>query len=75
MLIPIVNIIIGIWLTNMISKSFGKNEGFTLGLIFLSFIFWPILAFGSARYLGPYGLPAEFNKRKFEFEEHEENKP
>ena len=42
----------------MISKSFGKDEGFTAGLLFLGFIFWPILAFGSAKYLGPYGDPA-----------------
>jgi len=68
-LIPFLNIIFMIWLTNMISKSFGKDEGFTVGLILLGFIFWPILGFGSARYLGPYGIPAEFNKKKFEFEE------
>src|SRR5258705_6222164 len=71
--IPFVNIIFAIWLTNMISKSFGKDEGFTLGLIFLSFIFWPILGFGPARYLGPYGNPAAFReyqeKNKFDFEQ------
>jgi len=39
----------------MISKSFGKDEGFTLGLTFLGFIFWPILGFGDATYRGPYG--------------------
>jgi uncharacterized membrane protein len=54
-LIPGVNIIFIIWTYNMISKSFGKDEGFTLGLTFLGFIFWPILGFGDATYLGPYG--------------------
>src|SRR5438045_4802045 len=34
-LIPFVNIVFIIWLYNMISKSFGKDEGFTAGLIFL----------------------------------------
>jgi hypothetical protein len=54
-LIPGVNIIFIIWTYNMISKSFGKDEGFTLGLTFLGFIFWPILGFGDATYRGPFG--------------------
>jgi arginine exporter protein ArgO len=56
----------------MLSKSFGKDEGFTIGLIVLSFIFYPILAFGSAKYLGPYGDPVAFRalqeERLFDFE-------
>ncbi len=56
----------------MISKSFGKDEGFTAGLIILGIIFWPILGFGSAKYLGPYGDKAAFmahqGKDKFDFE-------
>ncbi len=59
-LIPAVNVVFGIWTTNMISKSFGKDEGFTLGLIFLGFIFWPILGFGDAVYHGPYGDPVAY---------------
>lgn len=59
-LIPLVNIVFAIWAVNMISKSFGKDEGFTVGLILLSFIFWPILGFGDARYQGPYGDPAAY---------------
>jgi hypothetical protein len=54
-LIPFVNIIFAIWMLNMLSKSFGKNEGFTVGLLLLSFIFLPILAFGKAKYVGPAG--------------------
>lgn len=73
MLIPIVNIIFMIWLYNMISKSFGKDEGFTAGLVILGFIFWPILGFGSAKYLGPFGDPEAFKtyqgKDKFDFEQ------
>ncbi|MBL7723813.1 MAG: hypothetical protein JNK27_06675 [Chitinophagaceae bacterium] len=70
--IPFVNFVFLIWLYNMISKSFGKDEGFTAGLVILGFIFWPILGFGSAKYLGPYGDPAAFaayqGKDKFDFE-------
>lgn len=72
-LIPVVNIIIIIWLYNMLSKSFGKEEGFTAGLVLLGFIFWPLLGFGNSRYLGPYGDPAAFeayqSKNQFEFED------
>ena len=71
-LIPLVNIVFAVWLTNMLSKSFGKDEGFTIGLLLLGIIFYPILAFGSAKYLGPYGDQAAFqayqDKNKFDFE-------
>lgn len=52
-LLPCVNFVFSIWLTNLMSKSFGKEEGFTVGLVLLPFIFWPILGFSSATYLGP----------------------
>ncbi len=52
-LIPVVNIVISIIVLNSISKNFGHGVGFTLGLIFLGFIFIPILAWGESRYLGP----------------------
>jgi hypothetical protein len=52
MLIPFVNIIILIILNVDIAKRFGKGVGFALGMIFLPFIFWPMLAFGSAQYGG-----------------------
>lgn len=73
MLIPGVNAIFAIWLVNMISKSFGNDEGFTLGLIFLGFIFWPILGFGSSQYIGPYSDRVAFRAaqdaaNKFDFE-------
>jgi Family of unknown function (DUF5684) len=53
MLIPLVNFIIAIILCIDIAKSFGKGVGFALGMVFLGFIFWPILGFGSAQYQGP----------------------
>jgi hypothetical protein len=60
LLIPFVNIIVGIIHYVEIAKSFGKGTGFTLGLIFLTPIFWPILGFGSSCYIGPavqQGMP------------------
>jgi len=54
-LIPGVNIIFLIWMMNLLSLSFGKSEGFTIGLLLLPFIFYPILGFGSAKYQGPAG--------------------
>ncbi|MBS1616692.1 MAG: hypothetical protein JST06_11315 [Bacteroidetes bacterium] len=59
-IIPFVNFIFLIWTYNMLSKSFGKDEGFTIGLVLLGAIFFPILALGSARYIGPYGDSAAF---------------
>lgn len=35
-----------------LAKAFGKGVGFALGLLFLGFIFVPILGFGSAQYRG-----------------------
>jgi hypothetical protein len=52
MFIPVVNFIIIIILCIDIAKAFGKGVGFALGLVFLPFIFYPILAFGSAQYQG-----------------------
>ena len=35
-----------------LAKAFGKGGGFAVGLIFLSIIFYCILAFGPSTYLG-----------------------
>ena len=72
-LIPIVNIVFAIWTANMLSKSFGKDEGFTIGLILLGIVFYPLLGFGDAKYLGPYGDPQAFaayqQNNSFDFEQ------
>src|SRR4030095_12401751 len=52
LLIPFVNIIVGIILCIDMAKSFGKGVGFGIGLALLGIIFWPILGFGSAQYQG-----------------------
>ena len=53
MFVPVVNFVIGIILMLDLAKVFGKSSSFAIGLIFLPFIFIPILALGDARYLGP----------------------
>ena len=50
--VPFVGFIGGIMLAVGIANSFGKGIGFALGLIFLPFIFYPLLAFGDAQYQG-----------------------
>ena len=49
----IASIVINIITLHKLSKSFGYGAGFTLGLLFLSVIFYIILGFGSSQYVGP----------------------
>ena len=57
MLIPVVNLVVGIITSIAFAEKFGKGAGFGLGLAFLGFIFFPILGFGSAKYVGA-GAPS-----------------
>ena len=57
MCIPVVNFVIAIIVYIDLAKSFGKTAGFAIGILFLPFIFLPILGFGSARYFGPVSNP------------------
>ncbi|MDB5347139.1 MAG: hypothetical protein JWP89_5516 [Schlesneria sp.] len=50
--IPCVNIIVAILVCIAFAKAFGKSEVFGIGLAFLWFIFFPILGFGDAKYIG-----------------------
>jgi len=50
--IPLVNVVVWIILTNDLAKAFGKGVGWTVGMLFLGFIFYPILGFGSDPYVG-----------------------
>lgn len=59
LLIPCTAPVFGIWLINLFVKSFGKSEGYTVGVIFLPFIFLPMLAFGNNPYLGPTAAEAK----------------
>jgi hypothetical protein len=48
--IPFVNLVIMFIVSMGIAANFGKGTGFAVGLFFLGFIFYPILAFGEAQY-------------------------
>lgn len=49
-LIPFVNIIVMIVVLYSVAKAFGKGVGYTLLLIFLPFIGFPMLAWGNSTY-------------------------
>lgn len=51
LLIPLVNIVVYFIVLIGVAKNFGKGGGFAVGLFFLYFIFFPILAFGDAQYV------------------------
>lgn len=51
--IPCVNIIVSLLIFIAVAKAFGKSEVFGIGLWLLGFIFFPILGFGDAKYIGP----------------------
>ena len=50
LLIPLVNVVVGIILMVELAKAFGKGIGFAIGMLLLGFIFIPILGFGDATY-------------------------
>jgi uncharacterized protein DUF5684 len=50
--IPVVNIVIAVMVMMGVAKAFGKGTGFALGLLFLGPIFFPILGFSDAQYVG-----------------------
>lgn len=51
-LIPIVGIVVAIIISLGVATAFGKSQGFGIGLALLGFVFWPILGFGDAKYVG-----------------------
>ncbi len=51
--IPFVNFIIAVIVSIDVAKNFGKGTGFGIGIALLGFIFYPILGFGDAQYVGP----------------------
>jgi hypothetical protein len=50
--VPIVSIVIAIIVTAGVASNFGKGVGFTIGLILLPFIFYPVLGFDGSTYGG-----------------------
>lgn len=53
LLVPLVNIVVGIMTSFKLATAFGKGTGFGFGLLLLPGIFHLILGFGDAQYEGP----------------------
>ena len=53
LMVPIVNIGVALIVMIEVAKNFGKGPVFGVGLLLFSFLFFPILGFGKAKYLGP----------------------
>jgi len=50
--IPFVNLIAGFLVFQEIAEGFGKGTGFAVGMLLLGFIFFPLLGFGDAQWMG-----------------------
>ena len=81
--VPVIGAIGGLVVTIMIydklAKAYGKDSGFTVGLVLLYPIFIGILAFGQAEYVGTYSsdngaAPAKVEEPKEEKEKEEKPK-
>ncbi|MCD8044297.1 MAG: DUF5684 domain-containing protein [Tannerellaceae bacterium] len=59
LIIPILNIVYCVKLYIGLAKAFGKGTGFGIGMIFLPFVFVPMIGFGDAEYqqLAPENAP------------------
>ncbi len=60
-----VNVIFMIIFCMDIAKRFGKDPMYGLGLALLPFIFWPMLGFGSAQYIGDRGTRSRSRDRDY----------
>lgn len=59
LLIPIVQLVVAVIIALDLAKSFGKSEVFGIfGLFLFGIVGYPMLAFGSAKYVGPSGKPS-----------------
>ena len=56
LLIPFYSIYWAIKATIKLAHAYGKSSGFGVGLLFLPIIFYPILGFGDAQYVGPQDM-------------------
>lgn len=50
LLIPLINIVILIMVSIALAEKFGKGGGFAVGMVFLPFVFYPMLGFGDERF-------------------------
>lgn len=63
-LIPFVNFVFLIRTYAALARVFGRGTGFAVGLVLLSPVFLPILAFGSSRYQGT-GTAGELSPQQY----------
>ena len=66
LLIPIYNIILGIQTQVRLARAFGKSGGFAAGLVFLPYIFIPLLAFGKETYQGVPAKAAPYQNNPYQ---------
>lgn len=59
MFVPLANFVFIIMIINGMVKNFGKSEVFTVGVIFLPYVFFPILAFGDAKYIDSENISSQ----------------
>ncbi len=52
LIVPLIGQLLGLKVIYDLAQSFGKGIAYTLGLIFVPFIFFPLLGFGDAQYQG-----------------------
>jgi hypothetical protein len=71
-LIPCAGIIFAIIILVDFCKQFDVGGGFVAGLLLLPIVFWPILGFGSARYIGSGSGVRSRRRRDYEEEDEEE---
>ena len=59
--LALVQLVMNIIVLNDLSHTFGKETGYTIGLVLAGFIFWTILGFGSSE---PVNLDSDANNNK-----------
>lgn len=53
MFIPCLNIVAGVMISLALTKAFGKEQPFAIGVILLPIVFLPLLAFGEDKFTAP----------------------
>lgn len=51
--VPVGNMVFSVWTYIKLARAFGKDAAYGVGLVFLPFVFMPMLGFGKAEYQGP----------------------
>ena len=48
--VPFANLVVAILMNIGLARNFGRSDGFAIGLMFLPYIFLPVLGFGDSKY-------------------------